>query len=270
MSPLSSASPAQWSNYRDVRVRVHDSQRHVGTMVQAPVRLGGNRLGAREQAADLRRQLRAARRRVLSVVVTLGKAAEVIDERHAVPGGPDRQRRGLPVRRHHEDGPGPRQCLRPSLELDYPERVIHQRRRPVTEVDARHPAGGQAGGGFLGDLPRRAGRHGLVLGRLCAEFLVHRCSLPSSHIMPAWAPGDLLSYLARPGPAAFHDHGNKAGLEKLSHNCRLLICSGVPVHLRQLFDASNGDQLLKTPCSSSLTFQDHELSDSLWSPPKFP
>src|SRR6266851_8344297 len=59
-------------------------------------------------------------------------------------------------------------------------------------------------------------------------------------------------------------------VSRLSHNCRLLICSGAPVHLRQLFDPSNGDQLLKTLCSSSLTFQDHELCDSLWSPPKIP
>src|SRR5712691_2370418 len=66
---------------------------------------------------------------------------------------------------------------------------------------------------------------------------------------------------------AVHHHGSFGVLGRLSHNCRLLICSGAPVHLRQLFDPSNGDKLLKTLCSSSLTFQDHELCDSLWDPP---
>src|SRR5207245_4576372 len=58
-------------------------------------------------------------------------------------GRADRQRRILPVGRHHEDRLRPRDLRRPARELSGPDRIVDEDRRAVSEIDAGHPTGGR-------------------------------------------------------------------------------------------------------------------------------
>ena len=93
--------------------------------------------GAAQQLADRGGELGGARGVVADLVVVLGEAPEVVDERHGL-GGAEGERGLLPVGGDHQDRRGAGQARGPGGQLAGPERVVGQRRRAVAEVEGRH------------------------------------------------------------------------------------------------------------------------------------
>src|SRR5207244_5450640 len=124
---------------RNVSFRIHHSERNVSSVVEAALRLLRHFL-IRQKLADIGSQLRRAGRPVLDAIVALGKTSEVVDEWNTGLGGAHRERRILPVCRHHQHGLWARQRFRPGGKLGHPERIVYERRRTGTYIERRHPA----------------------------------------------------------------------------------------------------------------------------------
>ena len=118
---------------RDVGLGVHRQQRHVRPVVQTAPRILGSGRQVRYQPADAFAQPRRTGRGIGHLVVPLGEAIEVVDQRHRR-GRADHERSRLPVGRDDQDRLRARQRLCPVGELLGPERIVHQRRRAVAQV----------------------------------------------------------------------------------------------------------------------------------------
>src|SRR5439155_632892 len=169
--------------HRHVGSRIHHGERHVGAVVKPAIGLFGNRLIGK-QAPNVGGQLRRARRWISCLVIALGKATEVIDERRAGARRADRQWGVFPVGRDHQDRGRTRQGVRPGGQLGDPQPVVNQRRCAVADVQGGHPAGGVRPSRPLGNDGGRPFRRQARARRLRLQFFIHLGTPDNSRAAP--------------------------------------------------------------------------------------